>query len=149
MTIQGRAAIFVLVALALSLALNFAWLGFSAAHSFRDRSRPLAAERLVAIGARSLPDDLRKGVADALAPKDGDVRAAMREVRDARRALFESMRADPLDRAAVAGAFATLRSKRDAVSAIGETAILDALEQAPANVRAEIRQPPARGPAAN
>ena len=144
MTLNGRWSVALIVALGLSLALNFAWLGFSVSRSFRHKPPEISAERLVSIGARSLPPELRAEVATALRAERDDLRAAMRAVGEARRQVFEAMRAEPFDRTALQAAFSTLRQKRDALSSIGEAAIATGLAAASPETRAAIATP--RGP---
>jgi hypothetical protein len=144
MTLSGRGAVAVVAALVLSLALNAAWMGYLGSTLFRDRGRGFPAERLVALGARSLPEPLRERIAAELEPHGAELRSAFRDVRDARRAVFEAMRAEPFDRAAVEAAFADLRAKLAAVAAIGQTAMLAALEEATPEMRADIKVPPPR-----
>ncbi|MBZ9936119.1 periplasmic heavy metal sensor [Mesorhizobium sp. BR1-1-16] len=138
MTLTGRAAIAVLAALAVSLAVNFGLAGFLVARSVPHRDPPALAERLAALGPRALPPELRSAVAGELKPDTPALRAAFRAVRDARQAVFAAMRAEPYDRSAVTAALATLRDRLDTVNTIGQTAILDALDTAPADLRAKI-----------
>ncbi|SHE96289.1 Uncharacterized membrane protein [Kaistia soli DSM 19436] len=138
MTLTGRTAIAVLAALVISLVVNFGLAGFLVARSVPQRDPPALAERLSALGPRVLPPELRTQAAAALKPDTPALRAAFRAVRDARQAVFAAMRADPYDRNAVAAALATLRDRLDTVNAIGQTAILDVLDQAPADLRAGI-----------
>lgn len=141
MTLAGRAAIAVLAALALSLAVNFGLAGFLAARSFYpERVRPAPAERLAALGPRALPPALRSAVAERLKPQSPELRAALKEVRDARQEAFAAMRAEPYDRARVAAALTALRERLGAVGALGEAAILDVLDNAPPDLRAAIGQ---------
>jgi uncharacterized membrane protein len=150
-TLTGRTAIAVLAALAISLAVNFGLAGFLLARTVPQRNPPSLAERLSALGPRVLPPELRSEVAAELKPDTPALRTAYRAVRDARQAAFAAMRAEPYDRDAVASALATLRDRLDTVNTIGQTAILDALDRAPADVRAKIgtqdRDPARRGPA--
>lgn len=145
MTLTGRTAIAVLAALALSLVVNFGLAGFLAARSFPDRVRAAPAERLAALGPRALPPALRSDVAARLGPQSPALKAALKDVRDARQAVFAAMRVEPYDRAKVEAALAALRGRLDAVSALGEAAILDALDAAPADLRAAIGQAKSRG----
>ena len=141
MNLTGRGAIAVLAALVISLSLNFVWLGFFAAGSLRKSGPEISAERLVSLGARSLPPELRSQVAAVLKPRGDEIRNAFRDIRNARIAVFDAMRADPLDSEAVKRAFANLRDKSDSLAAIGQDSILTALESAPPSLRAAIQPP--------
>ncbi len=138
MTLAGRKAFAVLAALALSLVLNFGLAGFLIARALPDRNPPSPAERLSALGPRALPGPLRAAVAQRLRPDAPELRAAFGAVRDARQAVFATMRADPYDRASAEAALAELRARLAAVTALGEDAVLDVLDTAPADVRARI-----------
>jgi uncharacterized membrane protein len=142
MTLSGRSAIAVLAALGLSVAINFVAIGFFASHWMSRPDRGMTAERIVSLGARSLPPELRASIATELEPHNGDLRNAMRQIRDARTALFAAMRAEPFDADAVKSAFATLRDKLDGAAAIGQDAILGALQNASPQTRAAIVPPP-------
>lgn len=145
MTISGRTAIAVVAALALSLALNFGWLGFTISRSLLPQKRPeVSAERLVSIGARALPPPVRAEVAAALATHRDELQDAFRGVRDARRQVFAAMRADPFDEAALQAAFAQLRERLDDVSAIGEAAITKGVAASSPQMRAGIAPPRGR-----
>ncbi len=144
MTLGGRTAIAVLVALALSLVVNFGLAGFLVARALPDRGRPSPAERLSSLGPRALPPPLREAVAERLRPDAPELRDAFRAVREARQQVFVAMRADPYDRATVEAALATLRARTDAVATLGEGAVLDVLDGAPADQRARIGAPPGK-----
>ncbi|MCX5495936.1 periplasmic heavy metal sensor [Kaistia dalseonensis] len=140
---SGRSALALVAVLAVSLLLNFVGIGYIASGFVGQRDRPVGAERLVTLGARSLPPDLRRGITAALDQRKDDLRSASRGVRDARLALFAAMRAEPFNADAVRAAFADLRGKLAATSEIGQDAIVDALEKATPETRAAI-EPPGR-----
>jgi hypothetical protein len=58
--------------------------------------------------------------------------------------MFEAMRADPFDPAALQAAYADLRARTGELQQIGQQIVADALAAAPADVRSRIRPP--RGP---
>ncbi|MBN9000015.1 MAG: periplasmic heavy metal sensor [Rhizobiales bacterium] len=142
MTLSGRSATLVVAALALSLAANFAWLGFLASRTVTPKRTEISAERIVSIGARALPAPLRTEIAQSLAPRRDEVREALRQVREARRQVLLAMRAEPFDPQALDAAFADLRRRLDTLSAIGEAAIAEAMAGASPGLRAEIAVPP-------
>ena len=141
MNLKGWVAIAILVALFASLSLNFVGLGFFAARSMQHVDVPTRAERLVALGAPTLPQSLREIIDSELADDRRPLRLAYRDIQDARIALLATMRNDPVDEAAIRAAFANFRGKISVASSIGENAIIRALAQSPANVRAAITAP--------
>ena len=144
MTLTGRPAIAALVVLALSLMVNCVLIGFLVARS-TERPRPAPAERISVVGTRLLPPPLRAEVSDRLKSDAPSLKAAVASVRQARQALVAAMRAEPYDRAAVAAALATLRQRIDALSELGDAAILDTLDDAAPELRAKIGPQPRRG----
>ena len=58
--------------------------------------------------------------------------------------MFEAMRADPFDRAALDAAFADVRTETNDVQTIGQEIVAAAIADASPQVRARIRPP--RGP---
>ena len=144
MTLSGRTAIAIMAALALSLLLNFGLAGFLIARSMPERGPPSPAERLAALGPRALPGPLRDEVEKRLPPDTPELRSALDAVRDARRAVFAAMRANPYDRAAVEAALTTLRDRLETATALGEKTVLDVLDDAPPELRARIGGPPGK-----
>jgi hypothetical protein len=59
--------------------------------------------------------------------------------------MFDAMRADPFDAAALDAAYANLRVKTEALQEAGQQIVAEAVAAAPANVRAQIK-PPRDGP---
>lgn len=144
MTLTGRPAIAALAVLALSLMVNCVLIGFLVARS-TERPRPAPAERISVVGTRLLPPPLRAEVSDRLKSDAPNLKAAVASVRQARQAVIAAMRAEPYDRAAVASALATLRQRINALSELGDAAILDTLDGASPDLRARIGPQPRRG----
>ncbi|MCX5513236.1 periplasmic heavy metal sensor [Kaistia algarum] len=138
MTLTGRWAALVLTALGLSLCANFVWLGFQVSRSVGPGPQPPSAERLISLGGAALPKPLRAEIAAALAPRRDDLKTAFRQMRDARLAVLQAMRADPLDPADLEAAFADLRRRLDEVAAIGEAAVVQGLQHVSPEIRSQI-----------
>lgn len=141
MTVRGPFAFVIVAVLIVSLAANFLVLGFAVAryHGF---SEGAAIERIVALGARAFPRDLRHQIGEQLGRHRGELRAALAEVRAARRHMFEVMTAEPFDRSNLDAAFAEVRAATDRLQALGQQLVGDVVEEATPGERAGIRPPP-------
>jgi hypothetical protein len=60
--------------------------------------------------------------------------------------MFDTMRAVPFDPAALEQAYADMRARTTELQQIGQEIMLDAVEHASPDVRAQIRPLPMRGP---
>jgi uncharacterized membrane protein len=140
MTIRGPFAFVIVGVLVLSLAANFLVLGFAAAryHNFDEGA---AIERIVSLGTRAFPRELRRQIGDALGQHRGELRGALRDVQEARRHMLEVMAADPFDRAALDAAFADVRAKTDTLQRLGQELVGDVVAEATPDERSEIRPP--------
>jgi hypothetical protein len=147
MTIRGPVAFIMIALLVVSLSANFLVLGFAAARfggfgGFGGFDEGGAIERIVALGARAFPRELRREIGGQLGRHRGELRAALDEVRDARLRMFEVMAAQPFDRAALDAAFAEVRAATDRLQRLGQELVGEVIEKAPPEARAEIRPPP-------
>ena len=147
MTIRTPLAIFLAVVLVVSLAANFLVLGFAAARfggvgPFGFGGDGGAIERIVALGARAFPRELRREIGGQIGRHRAELRAALDEVRDARLRMFQTMAAEPFDRAALDAAFAEVRAATDRLQLLGQDLVGDVVEKAPPEERAQIRPPP-------
>lgn len=144
MTIGKPWVIALFAVLFLSVAANLVIAGFAAAR-FSGGPRPGGSiERIVAIGIRAFPPPIQMGIkARADAQRDA-MRGYIDAVQDARMRMFEAMRADPFDQAALDAAFVDLRAKTTELQRVGQQIVAEAVAEAPADVRAKIRPP--RGP---
>ncbi len=143
MTIRGPFAVTLIVLLFVSLAANLVVAGFTVA---RFRGPPTGAgeiDRIVALGIRAFPPEIQGDIRDQVRAHRGEFRAGLVAVQASRQRMFEAMRADPFDRAALDQAFADVRTTTNDVQTIGQTIVADAIAQAPPDVRARIRP---RGP---
>ncbi len=144
MTIRGPLAIALLVVVFLSLAANLIVAGFIVSRVAGPPRPDGEIERIVAIGIRAFPPEIQKAIGDGSRDKRDEMKVKLDAVKDARRAMFDAMRADPFDPAALDAAYANLRAKTTDLQEIGQEIVADALTKAPADVRARIRPP--RGP---
>lgn len=146
MTIRGPFAFLLAAVLIVSLAANFLVLGFAAARfagvgPFGFGDEVGAIERIVALGARAFPRELRREIAGQLGRHREELRAALEEVREARRRMFAVMAAEPFDRAALDAAFAEVRAATDRLQLLGQDLVGDVVEKAPSEERVQIRPP--------
>jgi uncharacterized membrane protein len=141
MTIRTPLAIFLAVLLVISLAANLLVLGFAAARYGQFRQGDVL-ERIIALGVRGFPAEIRREITASLARERPELRAALDDVQEARRHMFEVMKAEPFDRAALDAAFADVRAKTEALQERGQDLLGDAVEQAPSEARAKIEPPP-------
>jgi uncharacterized membrane protein len=142
-TLRGPALAVLGVVLLLSLGANLVVAGFAISRMYGPRPGG-SIERIVAIGIRAFPPELRKSISEATHARRDDFKARFDEVQAARRQMFEAMRADPFDPAALQAAYTNLRAKTSELQQIGQQIVADALAAAPAEVRSRIRPP--RGP---
>ena len=101
-------------------------------------------ERIVAIGIRAFPPEIQQAISEGARAKREEMRARLDDVRNARQHMFEVMRADPFDPAALETAYADLREKTNVLQQAGQQVVLDAVAKATPEVRSRIRPP--RGP---
>jgi hypothetical protein len=139
-TIRGPLAVVLLVVLALSLALNFAGIGFAAARYMALRQGP-SVERLVELGVRSFPPEIRRRILSEAIGERGDLRDALTGLGAARQQLFSALKADPYDQAAVDAAAAAVQEKTVALEKLGHGILSRAVAGVPADVRAKIVMP--------
>jgi uncharacterized membrane protein len=145
-TIRGPLAITLFAALILSVAVNLAVAGFVVAR-LHDGPPPPGSEveRIVSMGTRGFPPEIQKAIADGAKAKRDEIRQRLDDVQAARRQMFEAMRADPFDAAALDAAYANLRDKTTVLQEAGQQIVAQAVAGAPADVRARIK-PPRGGP---
>jgi hypothetical protein len=140
MTIRGPFAVVLLLLLFVSLAGNFLVAGFVLARV----NQPLATadvERLVALAVRGFPPEIQRAIVDNSRVKGPQLRAGLEAVQQSRQRMFEAMRAQPFNQAALDAAFADYRNATAALQKVGQDAVAQALAQAPAESRRKIRPP--------
>jgi uncharacterized membrane protein len=141
-TLRGPILAILGILLLLSLGINLVVAGFTLSRLYGPR--PSSIERVVAIGIRAFPPELQKAIGEATRARRDEVRARFEQVKAARRQMFEAMRADPFDPAALDAAYADLRARTGELQQIGQQIVAGTLAEAPADVRSRIRPP--RGP---
>ena len=144
MTIRGPLAAVLGVALLISVAVNLVIAGFVGSRFFGPPRPGGEIERVVAIGVRAFPPEIRDAIKRETDAERDQMRARFDAVRDARKTMFEAMRADPFDSAKLKAAYDDLRAKTDALQEAGQQIVFDAVAKAPPDVRRRIRPP--RGP---
>ena len=143
MTIRGPFAIVLVVLLFVSVGANLVIAGFTIARFAGPRPGG-EIERIVALGIRAFPPEIQRDIGQQVRGQRDKFRASIDAVNDARQRMFETMRADPFDRAALDASFADVRSKTNDVQVIGQDIVANALAKAPLDVRRRIKPP--RGP---
>ncbi len=141
MTVRGPLAITLFAALVLSIAVNLIVAGFVVARLGGPPPPGSEVERIVAIGIRAFPPEIQKAIADGTKAQRDQLRARLNDVQDARKKMFDAMRADPFDPAVLNTAYANLRDKTNALQELGQQIVASAVAAAPADVRARIRPP--------
>lgn len=138
MTIRGPFAYVLIALLIASLAVNFLVLGFAAAryHAYDDAG---TIDRIVTLGARAFPRELRDDISHQLGRHRGELRAALRDLGDARREMLRRMAAEPLDRDALDAAFRNVRDKTNTLQRLGQELVEDVVVNASPEDRAKIR----------
>jgi uncharacterized membrane protein len=140
MTIRGPFAATLLVLLFLSLAANLMIVGFAIGRVVGPWPGG-DIERIVAMGTRNFPPEIRRAVAERALAGRSQFRAKLDDVQAARQRMFEAMRAEPFDRAALEAAFADLRQKTDELQRAGQELVAGALAEASPETRHHIMMP--------
>jgi hypothetical protein len=147
MIIRGPFAALLLLLLFASLSVNFLIGGFVIARA----NAPLAtadAERLVALAVRGFPPEIQRTIADTTKAKGPQIRASLEALLQSRQRMFDAMRAQPFNQAALEAAFADYRNTTVALQKVGQDMVGQALSQMPPDVRRRIK-PPGGGGGAN
>jgi uncharacterized membrane protein len=139
MTIRGPLAIILLVVVILSLAANFLVFGFVAARLSDIRQGNI--ERIIALGLRGMPAEIRRAAAAEAVEDRAELRQAFADLQAARRNMYAAMRAEPFDQAALDAAMAEVRSRTTAIQGMGQGLIAKAVAQASPQARAAIELP--------
>ena len=145
MTIRGPFAVALAVLLFVSLAANFVVAGFTLARIAGPRP-PSDIERIFAIGLRDFPPEIRQAIGERVSAGRDQLRARINAIEAARQRMFEAMRAQPFDSAALEAAFADLRAETVALQQAGQGVVAAAIADAPPEMRRNIRPPRYFGP---
>ena len=133
-----RTIVILAVCLLVSVSLNLVTAGAFVALRSLDRSFGLGALM------QTYPPSVRSEVRQRLIADRAAMRAVIADLREARRRMFETMRAEPLDPDALARAMADVRAKTTALQAYFQAALAASLEETPAAERKKI-EPPSLG----
>jgi uncharacterized membrane protein len=137
-TTATRTTIIVLsVFLLLSVCLNM----FIAGAVFTGRFMERRVEAAVARTMQAYPPELRRDVKRRLIAERGKLIPAVIALRQARQRMFVIMRADELDKEALAESMTDVREKTAVVLALLQGALADSLAAAPASERQKIEAP--------
>jgi hypothetical protein len=139
-TIRGPFAVILLLLLFVSLAANFLIVGFVVART----NAPIGTadiDRLVSLSVRGFPPEIQRTIADTSKVKGPQLRAGLDAVQQARQRMFDAMRAQPFNQAALDAAFADYRNSTVALQKTGQDVVGLALAQAPPDVRRRIKPP--------
>ncbi len=139
--LRRRTTLILAIALVASLCANLFLGGAWVAGRWFERRM----ETITASVMRAYPPELRRDVLHRLLQDRAELRSAVGGLREARQRMFALMRADPLDRGALAQAMAEVRVRTGALQALLQSALADSLAETPAEERAKIL-PPAAGP---
>lgn len=138
MTIGGRAAKLLVLALTVSLALNFAAIGFGGAVI----GGGMVLAGIVRDATSNYPPQLRDAFRAELRAHRGAVRDALKTLREAREAQQAVLIAPKLNRAAAEAAQARVREAGIALVSLLQSMLLDAVATLPDDVRREIPRAP-------
>ena len=130
-----------IIVLSICLLVSFSLNLFAAGAWVAGRWIDSRIERSISRVMQPYPPALRREIVRNLREDRAALLASAREFRGARQRLFATMRAEPLDRDAVAAAMTEVRAKTDALQALLQTSVLRSLETVPAAEREQIQSP--------
>lgn len=130
-----RTIIILAVCLLVSVSLNL--FAFGAFVALRSLSLGTAWGAIM----QTYPASVRRDVRQRVVADRANLRAVITDLREARRRMFETMRADPLDRDALARGMADVRAKTMALQAYFQSALAETLAETPAAERKKIEPP--------
>ena len=139
MTLRGGWAIGVLVALAISLAINFTIGGFVSARMFLPHPPPRSGgfSTFMTAADRAFPEEMRAALRDDLF-NDPSVKTHFEALREDRRKMFEVMRAEPFDPVALKAVLDEIQANTTALQQAGHAALERIVAETTPEVRAEI-----------
>lgn len=132
-----RLAIVLAICLVVSLSFNLFFAGALVAKRWFERPFGAAVNSLM----QTLPPSLRDDVRRRLAEDRADLREAIADLREARRRMFDAMRAEPFDREALDRTMQDVRENTGEVQALLQSALAATLQSAPAAERQKIKAP--------
>jgi hypothetical protein len=139
MSIRGPFAIALLVVLVLSLAANFVVIGFVVSRV--GEFRLTGIQRIVALGVKNYPSEIRQAIMEEAAINAAALGAALADFNAARQRAFIAMRAEPFDPSRLDAEFADVREKTEVLQRLGHEVIAKAIAAATPDARARIKLP--------
>ncbi len=141
MTLSGRTATALLVALVLSVCVNVFVAGLAAGRittgqATRNGETGGGLQRFLA----TVPAEVRPVFRQALSENRGSLRDMASEVREARQSAAEILAAEPFDQDAFEVALAEIRDRSEALQAMVHNTIAGTLDQVPPEVRAQMAE---------
>ncbi len=136
MTIGGKWAIALLVALFLSLGANLFLGGLFAGGALRGGDAPRPARALAAF-LGSLPEEARPLLRESFRSRRPELRAKIAAMAEARGEIAELLARDDLDRARLDAALVKLRARTTEVQALLHEIVAEAMMELPPEVRAK------------
>jgi uncharacterized membrane protein len=130
-----RTIIILAVCLLVSVSLNL--FAFGAFVALRSLSLGTAWGAIM----QTYPPSVRRDVRQRVVADRANLRAVIADLREARQRMFETMRADPLDRDALARDMADVRAKTTALQAYFQSALAATLAETSATERKKIEPP--------
>ena len=138
MTLRGGWAIGVLVALAVSLAVNFTLGGFVSAWMFLPHPPPRGGfSTFMTAADRAFPGEMREALRDDLF-NNPSVKSHFEALRADRKKMFEVMRAEPFDPEALKSVLDEIQANTTALQQAGHAALERIVAETPPDVRARI-----------
>ncbi len=137
MTIRGKWAISLLVLFGVSLSMNLFVVGFAASR-FHGMGRSGGVEHMIGGFVNRFPREIRHNLRVQLDEVRPELSREFLELGDTRRRMFSLMREDQLDMVALEEAMSEARQKLTDAMAVGQRAVLKAIEDADPASRASI-----------
>ena len=137
MTITGKWAAALLVALFLSLGANLFLGGLFAGGALRSGGEQPRQARALAAFLRSLPEEARPVLRESFRARRPELRAKIMAVAEARGEVADLLAREDLDRARLDAAFVELRARTAAVQTLLHEIVAEAMVDLPPEVRAK------------
>ncbi len=137
MTIRGKWAISLLVLLGISLSMNLFVAGFAVSR-FHGMGRAGGVEHMIGAFVTRFPKEIRHRLRAQLDEVRPELTREFQALGDARQRMFDLMREEQLDMAALEESMAAVRRQLSAAQAVGQRAVLRAVENTEPAARAAI-----------
>ncbi len=137
MTIRGKWAVSLLVLFGISLSMNLFVAGFAASR-IHGMGRGGGVEHMIGAFVTRFPKEIRHSLRVQLEDVRPELSREFQELGDVRRRMFALMREEELDMVALEGSMSEARQKLTDAMAVGQGAVLRAIENADPATRASI-----------